>query len=327
MTVSKAAKHILTLSPQHDAATLAIYHYLKNCRNLSEPLSAELFNDFFRRALSFCYWRQNREILTTKSQEVLSDLSKVGCGVDHRDLLMPDSMQVVPIDQLKDLAEIATKFFRKRFAKGEFRMVRTPKSDLLAIIKNKSHTITVYQLNSMTLVNKGALEPLCLDRKIEYGSDLEILKESSTNHIQASENMSIRFSRADDGFYATIIRGYTFQKIRDFKGIALNRAPELFYALKQLEGSFINRSTDPFYTEIITLLEQARTLLETSHPSRLRLAEAAVERGENCLRLVFPGDKVLELLIHEVTNALNKSQPKEVVWDAHPQRRFESIDF
>src|SRR5690606_12423902 len=80
------------------------------------------------------------------------------------------------------------------------------------------------------------------------------------------------------------------------------QTPEIFHPLKALEARYINLNTDPFYLELVTILEKAITLLASNRPESLAMVQSALDRGQFALERIFPHDSRLKNLVWTLTS-------------------------
>jgi hypothetical protein len=80
----------------------------------------------------------------------------------------------------------------------------------------------------------------------------------------------------------------------------------LFLQLKKVEKHFINPQTDPFYQEIVGRLEKAKRLMMNPTPENIVEADKALNRGRFALRVIFPNDRLLTLLITHLEHGISE---------------------
>src|SRR5687768_9326859 len=74
--VTNLGQHILSLEPANNAARLSFYNFLKNLCDAGQPITAQLINSFYSRALTFSHWQENRTQLFEQTQVCLLSYAK-----------------------------------------------------------------------------------------------------------------------------------------------------------------------------------------------------------------------------------------------------------
>jgi len=303
-TVSEFLKHLLSLSPQDNAARLALYHYLKNFRSSLEYLEPELIESFIRKSLSLEYWRENQDVLTQETLKCLNSFYDSMSGFDFSKIKPANKIQVIALTHQNDLYEIVQKYLLKTHsATTQYRLIPFGHLKCLAVILLEGGGIkTIIFDNLMTLEN-GQITPLNVDQCLIYTKELE-LNPSQIQLLEIAPYIWAQFTISNDGLRGTLIKGYTYQKVQALESISLNKVPDIFYTLKRIERYFVNQATDPFYRDLINILEQGLKILQTNLYNRVTLAERALDRGLIAFEKVFPDDKILQILIKDLTHSI-----------------------
>lgn len=313
MTILDFAKYLLALNPEANASRLSLYHYLKNHCQPGTPLSSDIIHGFYSRALSFAHWRQNREQLAAEIKSTLESFLETH-QADIGKVVHASDMQIIELEHIVDLYEVTKNFLnKKRHEADRVRVLPEREDGMVGLILKPDGSLFVYFFDRLTTIRSGRLEPLCTDLVLKYNTQLELATDH-IHHVQIQPGITARFQNGIVGVSGKLIRGYAFQKMEDFADQPLNRYPVIFYPVKRLERFFINRSTDPLYLELSQLLDQSITLLRDQHPDAIKLGSAALERGQNALKLIFPDDKLLALLIRELSDLILRNSTQEVPW-------------
>jgi hypothetical protein len=301
--VSGLTQHISRLHPDKDAARLSLYNYLKNLSDPSHPVDSELINAFYRRALSFAHWQQNKAALFNEVESLLSHFQEsIGQRLDLRLVFKREDLQVIPAENLQHIEPILQKFLAARIgADKKYRLLRNSEFGYVAIILHPDLSLSVVTFDSNLVLMKGEIEPLSADLALHYTKDLE-LNPQSIQTIELGSHAFARFHLGVEGLRGVFVRGYTFQKFGSLDGGSLNRYPLLFYPLKRLEQFFVARESDQTYLELVGALEKAQQLLVHPTPDTIRVAQAAFERGRLAVEHIYPDYNLLRLL-----NDLEKS--------------------
>lgn len=319
------AKYLLQLNPEANAARLSLYHFIKNHCSSNAPLTAEVLNQFYARALSFSHWRENADALEceVKScvESFLESFQSNIASVRHA-----SDIQVIELKNIVDAYEVVKNFMnKKRHEADRVRLLPDSENGIVAILLKNDGSLYIHYFDLLATIRGGHIEPLCTDLVVKYNSNLEP-DQNFQHHLQIQAGVTARFQTLPSGVSGKIIRGFAFQKMEEFVQTPLNKIPALFYPLKRLERFFVNRSTDPLYVELTTLLDQSINLLRDNHPDAVKLGSASLERGQNALKLIFPDDKLLALLLRELSGLLLK-QTGQDLWAQENQIQNQTQKF
>lgn len=306
-------KFLLQTEPQNNAARLALYHYLKFYAESSQDLSLELFQNFYRRALSFKFWQDNRLGLAQEIRKLIKQFEKEHkYDLNLAKLKHGDEIQIISIESEADQYELLHQYLGQQSNQQQLRLVRSGPGEFLSLQMDSEANLKLGFFNRDFMIQKAKLIPLCEDISLSYNSDLE-LKAKVLQHIRLDANHVAQFTYSAHTYNGRILRGYSFQKHSEFiNKDDLNEIPELFYALKRYESHFIQRNSDPVYLELCNLLEKAIDLLQQNHPEAQEIALRALKRGQNSVENIFPDDKMLRLLLKELANVVSsKNQNKD----------------
>jgi hypothetical protein len=315
--VTELAQHVLTLEPEKDAARLCFYHYLKNLCGATEPINSELLNRFFRRALGFPHWQENKALLFREVSALLYHYQETHSTMLDIDatLLQVDTLQIVNAETPRTLETVISRHLEKTAGPYDrFRLFNEGNERLIAVVQQANQALRVTAFPKTLAILGGELVPLNEDFSIHYTPELT-LQNTTLQQMEIGPHTAARFRVSQTaGIQGVITRGYTFQRFLTMNGGSLHNFPMLFYPLKRLEQFFINRKTDPMYLELTSLLEKAIDLMGASegqnHPDAKKFAAAALERGRLALEHIFPDDKVVRYLINNLEEvfALTKDE-------------------
>jgi hypothetical protein len=333
--VTALAQHILALEPDKDAARLSFYHYLKNLCEASEPVNSDLLNRFYCRALQFPHWQENKTQLFDEVGSILQQFQdKYRIQVSLDEVVRPKDLQVVPIENLRTVELVISRFFAKTLAQGEqFRVVQEGADRIVGLVLQRDRSLHVTVFPKVLAIREGDLTPLNLDFTLFYTPELTLYPQA-TQLVEVGAHASVRFRYMPDGIHGTAVRGYTFQRYAVMDGGPLHKYPALFYPLKRLEQLFVNRTTDPMYVELTGLLEKAIELIAQGHPEGAKFAEAALDRGCLALEHIFPDDRLVRSLILNLEKTLELEYTRRGLTDrgantrrtAHPSPNLEIKD-
>lgn len=306
-----------------DAARLAFYHFLKNMCEAGEPLSTATLDRFLRRAMTHAHWVENKEALFNEVASSLQHFSNQhGEPVPLPPFDTPADLQVIRAESLRTLDRVVDEWIQSHQGPTDQIKIlrdnstRTPGEDRLIVCRlTLDRALSVHVFDRMLCLRDGRLEPLTDDMAIHYTPELT-LDPHRISQVEIGPHTVARFKNdltdltssltghPSGGIRGLAVRGFTFQKSAAFEGGELHRHPLLFYPLKRIEQFFVNRSTDPMYIELTSLLEKASDLLSQKHPESVRFAEAAMERGRLAFDQVFVDDRLLRLLLENLERAL-----------------------
>jgi hypothetical protein len=302
------AKHLLTLNPEQNEARLAFYHFLKNFSQPNDAVNAQLLNRFYRRALFFSHWQKNKAAMMSEAYHAAEHFaSTYHFNLSFNDLLKPDSIQAIRLE-----SQVLSKRFLQDWLEthqsrqDRFQLIDISADRIAAVIQSKDQRLRIIVQPPMVALVDGQLEPLFDDWALQYTPNLSLESREGLRHeVEISPDVTARFSVGPDGsIHGHTVSNYTFLRQNVFDGSELHRYPQLFYPIKRLEQTFIDRKSDPLYLELVSVLEKATELVDQSHSEGLKFAKAAVKRGNLALEHIFPEDRLLRLLLGTLEKSL-----------------------
>lgn len=293
------AKYLLALNPEANAARLSLYHFMKNFEDGAAAFSPAVLNHFFARAYSFEHWRKNRSELKSEILPIVEDfLSRH--QVDWSKNRIDADLQIIEIENIADLYEVVRSHMNTRRLEGEkVRLLPDGEDGIVALDLKPDGSLMIHYFDKFCTIRAGKIEPLLTDMVVKYSRQLEPAPQFR-HHLRVQPGVSAIFT-ANNTLSGQLIRGYSFTKMEEFSDKPLTQLPVIFYPLKRLERFFINRATDPLYVELTKLLDQTIVLLKEEHPEAMQFASAAFDRGQNALTHIFTDDKLLSLLLRELS--------------------------
>lgn len=303
MDVLGFAKFLLQSQPDGNAARLSLYHFLKHHFVGTEPLTPKVLDQYFARVLEFSTVRENRAEFVEEVLQQLHAYLKTQNQVWKRES-MKENLQVVEIQNLEDLYEIVRAWSERQFDDADKVRILPNNEDGVVLVRLMPNgELSVYDFDRHCAIRDGIIEPLHVDSCVHYNQDLEP-KQGVLQSIRVQPGAYGRFVVGPQSVEGVVLRGYTFNKVDDVRGSSISQIPLIFYPMKRLERFFINRASDPLYIELTRLLDQAVLLCKEGHPEAIGLASAAFERGQNALQYIFTDDKILALLLRELSQQL-----------------------
>lgn len=303
--VTALAQHILALEPDKDAARLSFYHFLKNLCEATEPLTSELINRFYSRALNFTHWQENKPALFNEVTAILHHFQETHrVQLPLHKTVTADSLQVFTAENIQVLEMAVSRFLERHIEPtSQFRTFREGNDRIVAVILQEDRSLRVAVFSKVLAIKEGELMPLNQDFVLQYTPDLN-LNAHQVQQLEVGPHVSARFTANPEGIFGTLVRGYTFQRYATMEGGPLTKHPFLFYPLKRLEQFFVYRKSDQMYLELTELLEKALDLVNQKHPEALKFATAALERGRLAFEHIYSDDKVIQLLINNLEKTL-----------------------
>jgi len=162
-TVTHFTQHLAKKSIDDKPERLTLWNYLKYVCRPEQILKVEVFNQFYRKALLFYYWRKREEQLQQCISKEMASFAKCYNSFEWDSLEWhpPQAQQIFQIYQQKDVREIANAFIKKQLSEGEQMQVLPLYLDrVLGLILKKDHRLKVFSFNSLAILKKGDVEPL-----------------------------------------------------------------------------------------------------------------------------------------------------------------------
>ncbi|MCB0422353.1 MAG: hypothetical protein KDD61_15245 [Bdellovibrionales bacterium] len=312
--IGNVVQFLLSKEPPAQQGRLALYHYLKNLKDLKDPFTRTTLQEFFLRSLSHQYWQDHKEILTQGILEDLKEFQKLNSlGFELSDILWPSQTQVFSLENFENVFLVVQRSLEKeKEASSKYQLIKLPNGKLLALMLHANGTLTVMVYSSGVYVKTGELQPMPPETKLQYSASMELAEE--TPQLLTSSLMSFcQFALVAGECAGVRLKGFTYQKEEVLTGTMVQR-PDLFYPIKSLERFFIKPESDPFYVELTRILQKANELIQVGHPDQEKIAKEAFKRGQMALKNIFPDDKLLQLLVSNLQHSLIKlgdaGQPK-----------------
>ena len=304
--VSQILQVMSTMSPQAHPARLALFNYLQNFIPQVENLTVEDVERFYRRALSFPHWRENKKELLEQTELFLHRVSdKISLSLAVASIRKMVESPEFELQREEDLHDIVSRFLESRMEPGsQYRLMTIPGHRLLAVTLRRNGSIHVRMFSNWTTLRAGVLIPLIDDLSLNYSPTLELVP-NEIHHVELNPNTTCRFGMNETGCTGVLIRGYTFQRYEVLNGGALDRYPELAFPLKKLEGYYIQRKDDPVYQQITELLEKSSKLLAAGQPGAVGFALNALEQARHAHDTLFANDRMLGLVIRELSDKVD----------------------
>jgi hypothetical protein len=315
-TVSQFAQHLLRLDPKVNQARLCFYNYLKYLVDPSVLFTPGIVQQFYSRALQFEQWQTDAHLLgETVRSDVTGFLKNSSPQEDMalwQYLRHPETLQVVPLKIYADLEELVKEEHQARQKSGEqVKTMRTSDNQGLALILSPTGSLEVKVYPAMALIWGTRLRPVSPVTHLHYTSKLELVPHVR-QVLEGNLLTTHCFEVTVDRVQGLTTRGALFKIFETFVCGGLAETQNLFLQLKKVEKHFINPQTDPFYQEIVGRLEKAKRLIASPSAENLAEADKALNRGRFALRVIFPNDRLLTLLITHLEHGISQRLAPEV---------------
>jgi hypothetical protein len=318
--VSQFAQYLLKLDPQRNQSRLTLFNFLKHVLDPNTPLSPLTLQSFYSRVLQFEHWQNDAQSLAETIRADLTGYLKQ--YVQERDLppwlelRHPDTLQLVQLKLFNDMEELVMNEYAARQKSGDqIKTVKMNDSQILVLILSRGGNLEAKVYPMQAVVWGARLKLATPVTHLFYSSDLELMPHVRQT-LEGSLLTTHCFHMDHEGAHGLITRGYTFQKFETFIRAKLSETQDLFSSLKKVERHFIEPSSDPFYQEMVSRLERANRLMQSSSPDSLSEAERALNRGRLALKNLFPNDRLLTLLVTHLDYGINQRR------SSHPPQQI-----
>jgi hypothetical protein len=319
-TVGEITPFILGALKGEDDGRVALYHYFKNFYSPDVTVSPPLINDFFAECLQLRHWQERKPALYNDITDLIRRFfSSLNQPFRLDQLWDLNRTQIVNLEHTDTLCSIVKAHEDKLTVMGEtIRVLVESEGKVISIRRTTLGEVIVRTYSPLARIDGAELFPLAPDQEIFYDAGME-LKINALNKIKFNPTSQARFgvypSQEGQLIYAQFVQGFAFRQNQSLKLHALAEEPRLFFSLKKLERIYINRTSDPYYLELISSLEKALGLLQNKAAGGLEFASQAFESGQIAFDQIFPDDKVLYSRLRELARwisspAVRNQQPK-----------------
>ncbi|MGZ3745237.1 MAG: hypothetical protein ACXWRE_02555 [Pseudobdellovibrionaceae bacterium] len=315
LKVGQLIKFVAGLNPQNTPAKLSFYNFLRGFPHPEEVLTPELIELFFIYCMDYPHWAANKNQLSNEVQYLLENFNSFyQQHIDLNKIRFPQAMQLLEIERMEDLEEVLGVYLKHQYSESDkFRLINDQNKRMIAIILHEDKTLTVRVFDKKFTIREGHLEPLRKDLALHYTKGLELCPDHKQK-IEVAPYITAEFRVKNDKVHGTLLRGYVYQKLLEFKGESLKEQTRLLYPIKRIEQFFIDRRTDPYYQDLISQLERTLALIQRGDREALNWSSMILNQAETALENIFTGDKLLTLLVRDLrhtsesTRKLNPSQ-------------------
>ncbi len=307
MKISNLLKYISDLHPQNTPARLALYNFLRHFLFMKDDLTPQLINRFFNHALEYPHWQSNKAQLSREIQSLLENFVKAKkINFDFAQIIYPQNCQIIELQNFQDVMDVTMAFAHSMTSdEDKYKVIPDFGRKVVLVILHPDQSLTVMTFDKKFILRKGILEPLRIDLKLEYNSELN-LKENVVHSIEVAPYLLGQFQITEGKVKGALLRGYVFQKFFELNDAPLEEQPKIFVAIKRIEQFFIERNSDPYYRNIVTMLEKLpKEIIKSDRGSEVSFIKR-IETAEIAFSEIFIGDKIIGHLIQEARYALQQ---------------------
>lgn len=320
MKISQFLKYIADLNPQNTPARLSFYNFLRHFKFSQEELTPCVLNTFFSHALEYPHWETNKLSLGKEVQFLVDSFIRFNKkDFDFSQVRFPQNLQIIELDSFNDFREVTHHYARSvTSTEDRFRIIPDQSRKLIFVTLRQDRSVDVAVFDKKFVIRNGQLEPLRMDMKLHYDSNLE-LKENVIQMLEVAPYLTAQFVMNDGRPQGSLLRGYVFQKYQELNGLCLEEQVKVFWPLKRLEQVFIDKQSDPYYLDLIGQLTEAPARIHQGDLSSEKIARRVLERAELAAREIFIGDKMLGGLIKDLRQHLQPLASKDPnIWVKQP---------
>lgn len=310
MKITELLKYIADLHPQNTAARLALYNFLRNFKFHEEDFNEQYLNRFFCHALEYPHWQANKAQLGKEVQSIIEGYFRKN-KIQNPDwsfakVILPQNCQIIELQNFQNVIDVTATYAKAITSETDkFKIIPDNGRKVLLVVLHEDSAVTVYSFDKKFTIRHGTLEPLRIDLKIQYDAQLE-LKENVIHTLEIAPYLIGQFAIQNKGVHGSLLRGYVFQKYYELTTQPLEDQPKIFVALKRIEQFFIEKASDPYYHQLVNMLEKLpRELIRTERGDELGVIRR-IEKADIAFAEIFIGDKTLGKLIQEARYALQQ---------------------
>ena len=301
-------KHQSQLQFERVDLSHVLYSYLEQVtpkqNDVHKTTDEKLLLDFVFLCLSLIYWRERREDFFSQIKMLLEPL-KGSLGLNAEFCQRLYNLQVCSIDSQNTLYEIIEKQVEKSLKPcDKLRILSNEKKCLVSLVLSSDGILSVKSYLSYGVLYNGQIWPLSDGTYLKYSPEMDLLAHHL--HIfKQSQNNFYFIRKIKDIFSITGVSGITFVPNTFDQVKKLENHVQMYYHLKRLEQFFIDRSTDPYYKNLVHLLE-AQIQDVSRNPYCVSESIKIYEKVWNIFNEVFRDDKLLSLLLKQLSDKIDQ---------------------
>ena len=284
------------------------YSYLKQMdlqrTDMKKTSDQKLLLGFVFLCLSLTYWRQRQKSFSYQIEELLKPFQD---QLDIKFCQRLCHLQVCPLNSQKNLYEIVQRQIKKDCGPGDkLRILPDGKTNVICLILSSDKTLSIRSYLPYGVIYNGQILPLSDGTYVEYSPKLDLIPNQL--HILRKDQNSFYFvKKGKDAFYITGLSGITFTPYSFDQVKTLEKYLPVYYHFKRLEQFFIDRSTDPYYRDLVHLLEaQIQCLSGNVSPDCIQDSIKVYEKVWSIFDSIFCDDKLLLLLLRQLSSKIDQ---------------------
>ena len=215
------------------------------------------------------------------------------------------NLQVCPIHSQNTLYEIVEKRAKEGLgSEDKLRILPDGKKCIISLILSSEGILSVRSYLPYGVIYNGQILPLSDGTHLKYSPEMDLLIDYF-HILKKSQNDFYFIRKIKNVFSITGVSGVTFVPNSFDHVKKLENHIQMYYHLKRLEQFFIDRSTDPYYRDIVHLLEtQIQDLSRNSN-----CVSESIKTYENVWNIfdrIFRDDKLLSLLLKQLGDKIDQ---------------------
>ncbi len=300
--------------PERQSEHKALYNYLHSFCHKEQKLTADLFTDFYRKALLFPYWQGRFDFLQQTVKAELASFNKFYYSAEgsvlHQQAVITHR-QLVAVQKQTDRVKIVEFFLQSGISKGD-KVCALPweQERVLGLVLRCDGNLDVFSFGPLSLLVRGKLEPLSPLSELYYSPQYEL--RPGYKHIIEDFNLNFtHFTIKEDIATGRHSRDFCFQPSELFKK-NIKDMDNLFCLLKKTESLFIQPKSDPHYKQLIHCLHDhyRRVLLSPDLLDKHFMdTQKVLSSAKKALKHIYPKDRLLFLLTANIDFHLRKRRP------------------
>jgi hypothetical protein len=281
---------ILKLESAEAAPLVALLNYLRIFKSPQRSLTKEDLIDFLLLALKFPHWRTHQNSMITEINAFLkSNGSEISIG---------EPLQNLHLESIEEAYIVIRNHLKAQNGGCRIRVLADSETDFTAMILREGGELSIRGFNRYFAIYGGALIPVSNGTFAEFDKGLEIAPNRPCL-LPKGNNQIIYLTKTNTGFTSIPLNGYTLSPGNRVEMAKLEPQHSAFVALKRVERFFVDRSTDPFYVNLVRNLESANSSLMAGETDIYKYT-ALYEYARRIVEEIYDNDRILKLLLREL---------------------------
>lgn len=300
------SKHQDQINSQGIDLSYTLYFYLKqiDLQKAKETSDQKLLLDFIFLCLSLNYWRQRQKDFFYQIKRLLRSLQDI---LEAQFCQRLCRLQICPIDSQRSLYEIVQRQVKKSCGSDDkLRILPDGKANVICLILSSDRVLSVRSYLPYGVIYDGQILPLSDGTRVEYSPELDLVP-GQLHILKKDQNDFYVIKKAKEAFFITSLSGVTFIPYSFDQVKMLEKHLPVYYHLKRLEQFFIDRSTDPYYRNLVHLLEaQIQYLSKDASMECIQESIKVYEKIWSVFDKIFCDDKLLFLLLRQLNDKIDQ---------------------